>query len=579
MLKLTLALLAAAALPASASDDPGTLNYALSSDVDTLDPDVAYDATSLFVISQMYEGLVDYDGGTLDRFVPRLASVVPTRENGFLSKDGLSYAFPLRSGVKFHDGETMTADDVKYSLLRFMLSTDEGGPSGLILPPLLGRKTVAGPDGRPDPAVFELADKAVSVEGGAVVLRLQRPFAPLLSVLAGFAPVVSKTYTAAHGGWDGRKETWAAHWNRPPRKSALDSTENGTGPFRLESWSRDLKRLLLTRNASYWRSPAPLAAVRITTIEEPRTRRDRLQAGEIDVAQVDPRALPFFQAVPGAQVDSDLPMLALDDILFFNENIAVKDNPWIGSGALDGQGVPPDFFADVSVRRAFAFAFDVDAYVREVFRGAAVRARGPIPTGLPGYKESKQQGMTFSLRESENAFRAAARGAEIWDKGFLLPMAYTEGSSERRLACRQLQDSLAKLNAKFRVDCRAISQSKLLEELGAHRLSAFVFRWIMDYPDSHNAVEPFLSSKGFFGSPLSYNNPRADLMVEQAASETDPAKRRALYGELQALAIYDVPVVFTVETPGAIARRVKIQNWIHHPMQPYGNLYEVMKFK
>jgi peptide/nickel transport system substrate-binding protein len=96
---LVLGVFLGAAAPARADQDPRTLTYALSSDVDSLDPDWAYDATSLFAIQQMYEGLVGFDGPAVDRFVPLLASVVPTRQNGFLSADGMTYAFPLRGGV------------------------------------------------------------------------------------------------------------------------------------------------------------------------------------------------------------------------------------------------------------------------------------------------------------------------------------------------------------------------------------------------------------------------------------------------------------------------------------------------
>ena len=577
MLSLALAVLAAALLtgPARAFDDPGVLTYAISTDVDSLDPDWAYDATSLFVVQQMYESLVDFDGPALDRFAPRLASVVPTRDNGFLSKDGLTYAFPIRGGVKFHDGAKMTADDVKYSLMRFMLTDRDGGQSSLLLEPLTGRRTVVGPDGKPDPVVFDLADQAVSVEGGAVVLRLQRPFAPLLSVLANCAQVVSKSYAAAHGGWNGRRETWAVLRDQPKEKTAYYASADGTGPFKLDRWDRELKTLTLLRNDGYWRSPASLAAARLLTVEEPKARRQMLESGEADVAQVDPRALPYFQAVPGAAVDTGLPLLEVNDVIFFNERIEPRDNQWIGSGRLDGQGITPDFFADALVRKAFAFAFDVDAYIRDGFHGAAKRAHGPIPQGLPGYAE-RQQGLPYSLEDSARAFQDA-HGGDIWANGFLLPMAYPEGNTERHLACRVLQEGLAKVNPKFRVDCRGLEQSKLLDELRARRLSAFVYRWILDYPDSNNAVEPFLGSKGFFGAALGYSNPRADAMIASAAAETDPAKRTALYEELQALAIYDVPEIFTVATSGAIARRVKVLNWSHHPMQPYGSLYQVVK--
>jgi peptide/nickel transport system substrate-binding protein len=579
-LLIALLLAVAAAAPVRAEGDPRILTYAISTDIDSLDPDWAYDATSQFAIMQLYEGLVDFDGASIEQFVPRIASVIPSRANGFLSADGMTYAFPLRGGVKFHDGTTMTAADVKYSLMRFMLMDRAGGPSSLLLEPLTGRRTVLGLDGKPDPDVYELADKAVSVEGGAIVLRLQRPFDPLMSVLAGFAQVVSKSYVAAHGGWDGRRETWMAAWNVPKEKSALYEGDGGTGPFKLVSWDHALRKLTLARHDAYWRSPAQLAGAVLLTVEEPKARRALLETGDADVAQVDPRSLPYFQAVPGTVVDTGLPLLETNSVIYFNFKIDPRDNPWIGSGRLDGQGIPPDFFADLAVRKAFAFAFDYDGYIRDGFQGAAVRARGPIPKGLgyntPTHATADQQGLPYSLDEAAKALRDA-HGGDIWANGFLLPMAYPEGNPDRRLACRLIADGLAKLNPKFHVDCRGISQTKLLEELLAHRLSAFVYRWALDYPDPHNAVEPFLHSTGFFGSALSYSNARADAMIDQAAAESDPNQRRKEYSELQALAIYDVPDIFTVDTTGALARRVKVQNWIYNPMQSYGMLYEVTK--
>jgi peptide/nickel transport system substrate-binding protein len=443
---------------------------------------------------------------------------------------------------------------------------------------LIGRKTVKGPDGRPDPAVYELVDQAVSYEGGALVVRLQKPFLPLLSVLAGVAPVVSKAAVVARGGWDGREETWIAAWNPAREKAALYASDAGTGPFRLTGWDHELKRVTLARYDDYWRSPASLAGAVLITVEEPKTRRQLLERGDADVAQVDPRSLPYFQAVPGSVVDTGLPQLEANDVIFFNEKIATRDNPWIGSGKLDGQGIPPDFFADPEVRKAFAFAFDYDGYIREGFQGAALRARGPIPRGMLGYGSIAQRGLPYSLDESARAFRGA-HGGDIWANGFLLPMAFPEGNPDRRLACRFLADGLAKVNPKFRVDCRGIPQTTLLDELGARRLSAFVYRWILDYPDSHNAVEPFLHSTGFFGAALSYSNPRADAMIEAAVAESDPNQRKLDYGELQALALYDVPEIFTVETTGSIARRTKIQNWTYNPIEPYGMLYEVTKLR
>ncbi len=573
MLRLSLAVLLALTLgvPASASNDPSTLDYALAADVDTLDPHWGYDAASLFVVDQVYETLIDFKGESLDAFEPHIATVVPSLANGFLSKDGLTYAFPLRSGVKFHDGTPMTAEDVKYSLMRFLLLDRDGGPSNLLLEGLIGERNTSA---LPPDQIFTLADKAISVEGGALVLRLKKPFSPLLSILANFAHVVSHPTVVANGGWDGRKESWLKHRNPAKEASALYSRVNGTGPFQLESWDRAAKKISLVRNESYWRKPAALARVNLSAVADSRERRRRLAEGESDVAFVERRYLDQFEGLPGVIVTDGLPALETQNTVLFNLNVEPKDNPWLGSGGL-GDGVPPDFFADAEVRKGFAFAFDYDAFIREGYRSKAVQAHGPIPAVLFGYNP-KQKPWPFSPYQSEAAFKRAKNG-QVWEHGFALSMAYTEGNAERRIACRLLKEGIEKVNAKFHVDCRPLPESKLLDEFRAKRLPAFVYRWILDYPDPHNAVEPFLHSHGYFASMLGYQNPRADAMIEAAAAETDPAKRKALYYELQAMAIYDAPAIFTADSHNIVVRRAKVQGWLYHPIQPYGTLYEVTK--
>ncbi len=568
------ALLTAAATAARADKDPGTLTYLLSSDVDSLDPSWAYDATSLFAVQQIYENLIAFDGTATDRFVPILASVVPTKDNGFLSPDGLTYTFPLRGGVKFHDGATMTADDVKYSLMRFLLTDREGGASGLLLEPLTGRRSTLGADGKPDASAFDAADRAVTLEGGALVLHLQRPFDPLLAVLAGYAHVVSKAYVAAHGGWDGRRETWIQSWNPAKESSALYDREDGTGPFVLTGWSHSGRSVVLARNDSYWRAEPALRGARLEVVEDPRERRRRLDGGDADVAQVDALQIPYFEKAPGLVVD-DVPDMAVSNVILFNEKIDPADNEWLGSGALDGEGIPPNFFSDVNVRRGFANAFDYDYFVKEGYRGRGIKAHGPIPQGLFGY-DVNQPGWPYSPADAAK-FLQRAFGGGLWKTGFLLPLAYTEGHDDRRLACRILARDLALINPKFRVECRGIPQPKLLDELRAHRLSAFVFRWVLDYPDPNDAVEPFLQSTGFFARALGYFSPRADQLIEQAEAEPDLALRRADYRELQSIAITDAPAIFTVDAPAAVARRANVQNWTYPPMQPYGSLYEATK--
>src|SRR5207244_3444778 len=98
-----LSLLLSSASPASAAvTNPESFVYALVGDVDSLDPAYEYDGVSLTPVTQVYEPLVFYKGSSLTEFEPLLATQVPSKANGLISKDGRSYTFPVRKNVKFN---------------------------------------------------------------------------------------------------------------------------------------------------------------------------------------------------------------------------------------------------------------------------------------------------------------------------------------------------------------------------------------------------------------------------------------------------------------------------------------------
>ncbi|MGE5461812.1 MAG: ABC transporter substrate-binding protein, partial [Syntrophothermus sp.] len=100
---------------ASLTADQKTFVRAISGDVTTLDPALAYDTISGEVIQNIYETLVFYDGANAGKFVPQLA------DSYQLSPDGLTWTFHIRPNVKFHNGNSLTASDVAYSFQRGIL--------------------------------------------------------------------------------------------------------------------------------------------------------------------------------------------------------------------------------------------------------------------------------------------------------------------------------------------------------------------------------------------------------------------------------------------------------------------------
>ena len=231
--------LALAAQPAGAAaqvKNSGTLVVGHTGEVTSLDPVYPYDAASQSLIYNVYETLIAYDGSSLERFVPALAREVPSLKNGLISKDAKTYSFPIRAGVRFHDGSALTPEDIRYSLLRFMLTDRSGGPSSLLLEPILGVPSTRGPDGKIQ-MDFQQAAAAVRVEGDRVVIKLKRPFGPFLPVMARWSYVMSKSWAKAHGEWDGGAQTWTQFNNLPKEKSYLFDHMNGAGPFKFVSYT------------------------------------------------------------------------------------------------------------------------------------------------------------------------------------------------------------------------------------------------------------------------------------------------------------------------------------------------------
>lgn len=558
-------LLAAAAMLAfgapaqSQVRNPDTFTDAQIGEVTSLDPAFPYDNSSQGLILNVYDTLIGFDGSRLDKFTPMLATKVPTVENKGLSRDGLTYRFTLRKGVTFHDGTPMTAEDARYSILRFMLTDRSGGPSALLLEPILGVPSTRNSSGTIS-VDFADAAKAVRVEGDDLVIRLKKPFAPFLSVMARWSYVTSEHWAAAHHDWDGSAATWKTYNNPDKDRSYFFEHMNGTGPFKLERWDRTAKYVLLSRNDAYWRKPAALKRVLVKSVPEFSTRRLMLQAGDADVIEIPRPLVSQVKDLPGVKVVDDLPRLMTDPAIFFNFKINSFANPDIGSGKLDGDGIPPDFFTDINVRRGFSYAFDYDALLRDTFKGKAQRALGPIPPGTPGY-DASQPHYTYDLKKAE-AYLKKAWDTQVWEKGFRFTLTYNLGSENREAACQILKKNIERLNPKFRVDIRGVEWASYLDKAQRRLMPIFSRGWSADYPDAHNFVYAFYDTDGRYPSAQGYHNVEMDQLIDKAVREVDPARRKKLYAKILALGFEEAPAIVTVHPTGVYAMRDWVKDFV-----------------
>jgi|GEM_PF-6557334 len=452
--------------------------------VKTLDPIYAWDTTSRAILLSVYQGLIrttlsDYATGTRAsypwefwrgstmQFSPVLAEIVPTKENGNISADGKRYFFQVRRGVKFHEtGHELTAEDVAYSYQRALLQGEES----IVLADALGV----------DCEKCEEVMRAVRAEGQYVIFTLKEPRSDFLAILAqdgyAFNHMVEKAWVAANGGWPGTCDNWAEWSTKEAKDSPLHTKANGTGPFKVKEWIPGQK-IVLVRNEDYKPLPKIREYVRYEIIC-PVQRTQMILEGTADLALVPFDLLPQVEgrdelAVIGVNVP-DLPVVSMYPVILFNPSIA-EDTPYIPSSyrRVCEDGMPLDFFADINVRKAFAYAFQYDAFWRALFKAVTGRelseipavssrdcgATGPIPRLLEPFFNPEQGAYCWDLRKARDLLQQSRYGKELWETGFTLVVPYREGHVYQKVVAEVLKKSIEWLHpdGKFHVELRPIA--------------------------------------------------------------------------------------------------------------------------
>jgi peptide/nickel transport system substrate-binding protein len=224
-----------------------------------------------------------------------------------------------------------------------------------------------------------------------------------------------------------------------------------------------------------------------------------------------------------------------------NQSVS-PDSPYLGSGKLDGNGIPPDFFADVNVRRAMATCFDYDALNNDLMGGAGVRNNGPVIQDMLGYNPDGPM-YEFDLEACE-AYLAEAWGGVLPETGFRLPFVYPTSVPAAGDSGAILQGSLAAINEKYVVEPIGVSPSSFLPDMRGNLVPIFINGWIEDIHDPHNWAAPYTT--GIFAGMT--NIPEATreefgALVSEGVSATDPAAREAAYFALQELYYEEIPAV------------------------------------
>ena len=510
--------------------NPDTFILATYGTLRTLDPAVCYDATGSQRIWNIYEPLVFFDGSKTDTFIPVLTTRVPTLENRGITDGGTTYSFPIRKGVIFQQGGELTPEDVAYSFKRNMIVDPDGGPMWMLLEALTAKRSTRDENGKIIPGIFEAIDSAIEIEDNRVILHLPRPYPPLMGVLAYSSSVIlDKEWAIAKGCWDGDIRHAAKYNNPAPGHEPLQKLANGSGAFRMKSWEPS-QQFIFERFDRYWGPKPALKTAIVKYVEEWSNRKLMLQNGDADRVTVDIPYVPEVKAMQGLKFYK-VPQLSVS-FAFFCQKIDPTGNPDIGSGKLDGKGIPPDFFADINVRKAFLHAMDRKTYREDVFNDLVIMPTSPNIEGLPYHKDMPIY--EFDLKKSAD-YMQKARGGKVWEKGFKMVITYNSGNAMREAAAVMLAENIMSLNPKFSIDVRNVEWKDYLIQYRSYRYPIFITGWVADYADPHNFLSTFMHSQGNYGKYMAYRNAEVDRLCDAGIATVDPQERGKIYTRLQHL--------------------------------------------
>jgi peptide/nickel transport system substrate-binding protein len=526
------------AMAASAIKNPDTFVYATYGDSQTLDPATEYDTASSTIVKNIYEGLIAFEREDPSKFVPVLATEVPTVANGGIADGGKTYTFNLRSGVKFHNGNPLTAEDVLYTFKRNLVVDQDASWMWMLYNGLLG---IGGSrDGEGNITVtWQQINGIVSATGNRISFHLTQPWAPFLSVMANtFGVIVDKEFVVANGGWDGTEATWKQFNNPETGKETLFDKANGTGPYMLARWEKGTE-IVLDRFDGYWGTKPALAHGIVKIVAEWSTRKLMLVQGDADNVQVDPPYYNEMDKESGLTVQRALPSLQVTAFLF-NFATVTADNPTVGSGKLDGNGVPSDFFTDMNVRMGFISAWDEATFLKDGAGGYGIDPVTPVVRGLP-FRNENQKRVSFDLAKAAEYMRQAW-GGQVWEKGFKMQLFYNTGNTVREIAAKMIAENMTKVNPKFQIEVIGQEWPQYLSAFRGGQLPMYASGWAPDYPDPDNYVQPFiLSETGAYSGPQKYKNAEADRLITEAGFSPDNALRQKNYYRIQEIYVQDPP--------------------------------------
>jgi len=467
-----------------AISDAKLFRWSSASDIPTLDVHSQNNALGNGIHAAVYESLVYYNSTTF--------KVEPLLATAWREMSGSQVRFTLRSGVKFSDGSTLTADDVVFSLQRAMAKSSNY-------------------------AVYTQGiDRVVKVNENTVDILLKGSNPVLLNQLTELR-IMSKA-------WAEKNKSTEPKDIKTKEESFAHRNAMGTGPFMVKEWQPDQK-LVMVRNPHWWganSSPTNVTEIVYTPIKQENTRTAAMLSGEIDLI-LDPspqdlgrlRAAPTLKVIDG--VENRTIFLGLDQ---FRDELP-------GSNI---KGKNP--LKEVKVRKALYQAIDMDTIHRVTMRNLSQNTGALVAPQVNGWSESIHKREPYDLDAAKKLLSEAGypQGFEV---DFACPNNRYINDEE---ICQAITAMWAKMGVKAKL--RTLPLVTYFPMIQRYEASIYMLGWGVPTFDALYSLQSLVRSVGSGGDGNynvgRYSNQRMDYLIDRVKSETDlPVRNRMLTEALQ----------------------------------------------
>ena len=493
-----------------------TFTLDLGADIPDMNSITTTDLNSARLLTNINEGLYRLDAN--EKPHPAMAKSVD------ISDDTLTYTFTLRDGIKWSNGDPVTAQDFEYGWMT-LLNPDTAAEYAYILYSFIkGAAAYNSGDGSAeDVAIKALDDKTLQV-------TLTGPYPFWLGLVGShqtYLPVNQKFYEQQ--GEDYAQSSDTLLYNGPYIMTEFNPSTGAT----------------LVKNKDYWdKDNVDVQRIVCRIVKDASTRVNLYTAGDLDFGELTSEYVNEYKDSPA--------FMRIIEFSTFWLNMNFKD----------------EIFQNENIRRAIQMSFDRDALANKILNDGSVGADGYVPEGIagPGNQTFREAvGPTMPAYDPQQA-------KELWQKGveelgqeptFTL---LTGDTGTARDAGTFLQSEFKAMGANIEINVQPFDEFLDLSTKGDFQMS--LYGWIADYNDPMNFLDLFLSDSEF--NDPSFKNARYDQLITAAQTETDAKVRMDKLIEAERLLVEDQAAIAPVYFSGVAALlRPTFKDFVEHPTGTY----------